>query len=102
MYLRECYIGSQTVTGEPDVCFETLPQLENSISTESENSTSTESANSSTDLENSSSTTSTESIPKLILVTEVREHRSKIQYFYFTSVILLVLCMTEFGFERHM
>lgn len=87
MYLRKCNIGSKSVTGLPDVCFETLPNLANSTSTESGN-LSTESENSSTVSEISSSTTSTESIPKLILVTEVREHRSKIQYFYFTSVVI--------------
>lgn len=71
MYLRKCNIGSKSVTGLPDVCFETLPNLANSTSTESGN-VSTESENSSTVSEISSSTTSTESIPKLILVTEVK------------------------------
>lgn len=72
MYQRECYIKRNCVNGMPDFRFETLPKLKNPASA-SENPTETTRGH----------------IPKLILVTEVREHFSKIYYVYMTLVIAL-------------
>lgn len=64
MYTRGCYINRRRVNGKPDVRFETVPTLEDSASDDSHSTDSTE----------------TTREPKLVLVTEVSQERSRIHY----------------------